>query len=60
MADKGDRKDKDKKEQQRDAKRTLKERRKLKKEKKIQGAFTMRTNDAAPKGEMVASCLRWA
>ena len=35
MGDKGGRKDKGKKEQQRDAKLTLKERRKLKKEKKI-------------------------
>ncbi len=35
MGDKGGRKDKCKKEQQRDAKLTLKERRKLKKEKKI-------------------------
>ena len=35
MADKGGRKDKGKKERQRDAKHTLKEKRKLKKEKKI-------------------------
>jgi len=35
MGDKGGRKDKGKREQQRDAKHTLKEKRKLKKEKKI-------------------------
>ena len=45
MGDKGGKKDKAKKEQQTLAKHTLKEKRKLKQEKKTQGAFTMRTKE---------------